>query len=212
MVGVSAQTIRNWEIGRHEPQLDSIDKLANCYQVTADALLHEDGTRPAEPRNSAVRYNRILIDPERLEQARLDANMTRAEVEQVTGIGRHAIGRYERGDANPRPGALQILATVYQQPLESFGRGGFFTREERAVLGLPVEEEHRQRPSDDEPFHIVMGALDYAKPDLTVNDAEHIAEFIRFIHQGAKTRRENLERSRRNRPATRGSVTQEPQP
>ena len=208
IVGTSAQSIRNWEIGRHEPQQDSIEKLASCYDVAPESLLHDQGSDPVELWNNAVRYNRIIIDPERLRQARTDANMTRMDVENITGIGRYAMGRYERGETNPRPGALAILARVYDKPIEWFGRGGYLTREEKAVLGVSTDADGDAPPPEGEAMNLVMNALEGIRRTLTLEQARSIADYIRFIEQSEITKRQNLERNREWRSAMAAQLEQ----
>ena len=41
-LGVTKQTISNWEKGKRTPDIDSLVKLANIYQVTLDSLIGID--------------------------------------------------------------------------------------------------------------------------------------------------------------------------
>ena len=43
LIGVSYQTISNWEKGVTEPDINSIKKLASYFKVTTDYLLEQDG-------------------------------------------------------------------------------------------------------------------------------------------------------------------------
>ena len=43
LIGVSYQTISNWEKGITEPDINSIKKLASYFKVTTDYLLEQDG-------------------------------------------------------------------------------------------------------------------------------------------------------------------------
>ena len=43
LIGVSYQTISNWEKGITEPDINSIKKLASYFQVTTDYLFEQDG-------------------------------------------------------------------------------------------------------------------------------------------------------------------------
>ena len=45
-IGVSIQTISNWEKGETEPDLKSLVKLAELYNVTLDYLLYRDDYQP----------------------------------------------------------------------------------------------------------------------------------------------------------------------
>jgi transcriptional regulator with XRE-family HTH domain len=40
--GISVNTIQNWEIGRHQPRLDALPKLAAALGVGVEALLASD--------------------------------------------------------------------------------------------------------------------------------------------------------------------------
>lgn len=42
LIGVSYQTISNWEKGTTEPDINSIKKLASYFKVTTDYLLEQD--------------------------------------------------------------------------------------------------------------------------------------------------------------------------
>ena len=42
LIGVSYQTISNWEKGATEPDINSIKKLASYFKVTTDYLLEQD--------------------------------------------------------------------------------------------------------------------------------------------------------------------------
>lgn len=41
-LGVTKQTISNWEKGKRTPDIDSLVKLANLYEVTLDTLTGSD--------------------------------------------------------------------------------------------------------------------------------------------------------------------------
>lgn len=41
-LGVTKQTISNWEKGKRSPDIDSLIKLANLYEVTLDTLTGSD--------------------------------------------------------------------------------------------------------------------------------------------------------------------------
>ena len=182
LADTSTQTIRNWEAGRHEPDPNAVARLARYYGVSPESILYGDGSQPSQPMHTSLRYNRLLIDPEKMEQARREADMARSAVEKVTGISVAAIGRYERGEANPRADTLETLANVYNKPLEWFTPRGYFTPEERSLLNLPPDGGAVGRQPEDEPVAVVLLALENAKPDLTIENARTIAEFIRFTH------------------------------
>lgn len=59
LLGVSTQSVRNWEAGRTEPGAEVKSRLAALYQVSVDSLLSEDTPAEAEPQDG--------LDPEQAE-------------------------------------------------------------------------------------------------------------------------------------------------
>ena len=114
-IGVTAQTIRNWETGRNEPSSKAFASLASLYllhpeELRADAQLLPDNTHRTQARQ------RIDVDPQTLIRARNDAGLTQEAASSRSGIHISSIKRYERGNAKPTRTALQRLALIYGKP------------------------------------------------------------------------------------------------
>ena len=62
----------------------------------------------------------IDINGERLRRARRQANLTQEQVAERAGVNRNTISGYETGRVRPSMLALNMLATIYGKPVESF--------------------------------------------------------------------------------------------
>lgn len=64
-----------------------------------------------------------MFEPARLTQARILAELTKAELAEEIGVSAAAIGQYEAGVARPRPDLLPVLARMLRVPLDFFASG-----------------------------------------------------------------------------------------
>ena len=181
-VGSTAQTIRNWETARNEPPPWAITKLAERYNVTEDSLL-DDLTSPMGPPRSGLsfQHGRIPVDGHRLSQARRDAGYTQTGVVDMTGINISAIRRYERGISHPSARALQTLATIYNKPAGWFTTLGYFTEDEQARFDAATTLTMRPGNETDP----VLATYNVARPDLSDDAKQRIANFIVLTRQQA---------------------------
>lgn len=181
-IGTSTQTIRNWEAGRHEADPQAVAALAEFYGVTTNSLLYGEGNDAVRLMQTSLRGDQILIDSEKLRQARLGAKMSLPEVTRLTGISPFAIGLYEKGERYLPAGTMEALSGIYGQPLESFTPRGYFTPEELQLLDLPAQGDGPGGGEEAQPITLILDALLIAKDDLTMENARTIVEFIRFTH------------------------------
>ena len=117
---VSAQTVRNWEAGRTEPSPGDIQRLAIFYDVQPEMIANPNRVDPITLFTGRMRYNRVPVNGPKLLAAREEAGLTQAEAATKAGIGTSALGRYERGNANPTPDALEKLADLYGKQADWF--------------------------------------------------------------------------------------------
>ncbi|TWD82081.1 Zn-dependent peptidase ImmA (M78 family) [Kribbella amoyensis] len=68
------------------------------------------------------------FDPARLTQARVLAELTKAELSEAIGVSAAAIGQYEAGASRPRPDLIPRLASTLNVPAEYFAAGRPFGR------------------------------------------------------------------------------------
>ena len=90
---------------------------------------------------------RTLPSIERLRQARIEAGLTQETVGERAGLTRTSVSRYESGIAPPSELALNMLATIYNKPVE-----WFFGKEEKPQrLPPPPNDEAPESAAQSEP-------------------------------------------------------------
>ena len=181
-VGVSAQSVRNWEVGRSEPKEDKLERLAELFGTNADAIVsgtHETFPDPQSPGP----YNRVNVDPKKMLFARQQCRMSQAQVEAQSGVARTNIGRYENGKTKPTPPSLSALASVYRKPPSWFlvqdkpdPTGANSSTDDNTSAGIDYEN---QRP---EMMDEAMQTYVIARPDLSDRAIGTISDFIAFVH------------------------------
>ena len=75
---------------------------------------------------STIPSNRTEPIPARLRRARMEKGLTQEEVGERAGLARNSISTYESGTVFPSQLALNMLATLYERPVE-----WFFDKEEQ---------------------------------------------------------------------------------
>ena len=182
-VGTIAQTVRNWETGRHEPSPATIKQLAELYNVDERTLLEDldPAIRPA-PETLGFRYDRVVVAPKKLAQARKDTGLTQTEIADMLGLSPSAIRRYEAGIANPSTKGLQILSDIYGQPAGWFTDKGYFTEDESTRFAQSVILQLER----DSPDELIRKTYAEIKSDLSDAAKLRILNFIRFTHDAER--------------------------
>ena len=165
-IGVTGQSVRNWETGRTEPTQETIESLASLYnlhpqELRADIpLLH--------PTNHAAHSKkRIEVDPLILVQARRAAGLTQSDASSHSALNISSIRRYEQGSARPTRKALQRLALIYGKPPSW------------------LDPEYPTAVTVLEPAQLDVALHIYLElqPDLTAPSIKAIAEFTLLTYQ-----------------------------
>ena len=180
VTGVTIKTIQNWEMGRTEPPAWAIRKLAEAYETSENELLR-DLASPFGPPRPDLRfpYDRVIVDPPKLSQARKDSGLTQQEVADKTGLSVSAIRRYERGIANPTTRTLRNLSDIYGKQAGWFTARGHFTEEERQRF----EASTTWIPPADSRSDLVTDGYGQIRDDLPEDAKEQILEFMLSIHR-----------------------------
>ena len=176
---MSTQTVRNWEAGRTEPSIEHVRRLAIYYDVQLEIIDEAHRESPREVFGWRMRYNRVPVIATKLLAACEEARLTQGEAATRAGIGKSALGRYERGRANPTPDTLERLAKLYGRPADWFASMSPIIDS----LHWPASGAVRERERSP-----VIQAYRDAQADLTEEAEEQIADFIRFIHARIKNR------------------------
>ena len=163
---VTAQTVRNWEAGRHEPTQEAIARLASLYSIQSRELRTEvptphDGAPVSNP------HQRVRVAPQLLVQARRDAGLPQAKAAEQAGINTSSLRRYEHGKARPTKATLRRLALAYGKPPHW------------PDPEPPIETAAAEPPHMDEALRTYLRI----QPDLDEESVSVIASFILFIHQ-----------------------------
>ena len=165
-VDVSAQTIRNWEAGRHEPAQEDIERLAFLYCVQFRQLM-EGSPPPGTKVRQRDKDRRVRVAPGTLVQARKEAGLSQARAAEQAGIEIASLRRYEHGKSRPTTTTLRRLAIAYGKP------------ESWAEPEAPMETAVAEPPHMDD----VLRAYLKVQPDLDEESVSLIAGFILFAHQ-----------------------------
>ena len=177
-LGVSTQTIRNWESGRSEPSEENKQKLAEKYGVEVGdfAAFYE------EFYSYRVTRERPVINAKLLRLARQDAGFTQAQAAEMVGVNRNTIVRYENGTSRPSPKTLRKLSEIYgKTPRWFFGAG--------SASSSTAEGDHAGQHDTATPAGRARVALELAiseAPDAVIDGiARRIGE-ARLLHSLAK--------------------------
>ncbi len=165
-LGVTGQTVRNWETGRNEPSKESLDSLASLFNIHPEELKTESRTLSSQAHLNGSRQ-RIQVDPLTLIQARKDAGLSQETASSRSGINITSIRRYERGNAKPTRGALQRLALIYNKP----------------PLWLDPESPNGARLLQPEHLDPALRVYLDLQPELTGASIREIGKFILATHQ-----------------------------
>ena len=170
-LGLSAQTIRNWEAGRHEPTQGDIGNLASLYCVQSQQI-REGSLPPGIKVRQRDTEQRVRVDPELLVQARRDAGLPQAKAAEQAGINTSSLRRYEHGKARPTKGTLRRLAIAYGKP-------PYWPDPEP-----PIETSAAEPPHMDDALRAYLKV----QPDLDEESVSLIADFIVFAHRRLMSR------------------------
>lgn len=108
-LGVSTQTVRNWESGRVEPSEEHKRRLGELLgeQLGDFAVFYEDLHSYNPKRNEPV------VNGRSLREARRESGLTQAQAAETVGVNRNSIVRYENGASRPLPKILEQLSRLY---------------------------------------------------------------------------------------------------
>ena len=120
----------------------------------------------------------------------------------MTGINISAIRRYERGISHPSARALQTLATIYNKPAGWFTPLGYFTEDEQARFDAATTIRIRPGSEVDPVLATLDTTYNVARPDLSDDAKQRIANFIVLTRQQARSGPNPLLRPNANRSAS----------
>ena len=138
-MGVSAQTVRNWEAGRNEPTGEATKAIAALYGVPYEELQDRaEETRPED--RPCGPHGPVKVDAIRLKTARRASGFTQKEAAERSGSSLFSIRRYEQGVSQPSDTVLNVLAVTYERQVRWFIQGN---SHEQGVEAMPMDEALR---------------------------------------------------------------------
>lgn len=98
-VNKSESTVRMWELGKSEPDIDTIILLAKSFDVSIDKLFNYNQDKYA--------FN------QRLKELRAKRNLSQQALADKIGISKSSINMYERGEREPSIETLKVFADFF---------------------------------------------------------------------------------------------------
>ena len=179
---VSTQTVRNWEAGRTEPSRSDKERLASLYNKPVEWFFSEEADSSPDSKD-AVRQPGLppVSVCRRLRQARTDLEMTIEDAAHLAGLAAQMLRRYETRQRELPESVLSTLAEIYNRSVD------WFWEDDPEFPPLTPEEIAANR-------ELVMSepmlALRAASADLDDEDMGDIADYIRFVRDRDRRRRE----------------------
>lgn len=107
ILNIDQTTVSKWEVGKAIPDYDTLQRLADFYNVSVDYLLGRENKHFVSP---TFEQNTALT---RLKELRESKNLTQAKLAEILGVGRTTITMYEKGAIVPPADILQKLANYF---------------------------------------------------------------------------------------------------
>lgn len=136
IIGISRARYSHYENGRSEPDTDTLQKIADFYQVSIDWLL--TGRESMVPR---------MIVTQNLPRIRERYNLSHEEIAQLANVDSHTVQKWETGDKTPSNTQLkqinEYLSNNYLEYAHAYIDGVHGT-------GVPVLSMESPKFSNDE--------------------------------------------------------------
>ena len=173
-LGVTPQSVRNWESGRSEPAEETVGRLAGLYGILPAQLF---GQAPEQPPDDGEQPpdQRVGVEPRLLQEARRTSGLSQAEASEQAGVSIVSLRRYEQGTVRPTRAMMMRLALIYEKPVAWFR-----------------PDDGQGQPEPELPnMDRAMRAYLLAQPDLSPGSVDSIADFILFTHNRQMKRERN---------------------
>lgn len=105
-LGVAQSAVGGWESGKREPGLDSLQEIANLFDVTVDYLLGRDTTNSRQE-------NLKKIVSERIRKERENKGLSQLELAEFLGISNTTLSQYENAQRMPSDDVKIKLAEIF---------------------------------------------------------------------------------------------------
>ena len=179
-LGVSTQTVRNWESGRVEPSGENKQRLGELLgeQVGDFAAFYEDLHSDNPKRKKPILNGRLL------REARREAGFTQAQAAERVGVNRNSLVRYENGASQPLPEILEQLSQLYVKSPNWFYGDGY-------KLHSTTAGEHARESDATTPAGKARISLELAISEMTDEEIAKITGHIgrsRLLYRAANAK------------------------
>lgn len=113
-LNVRNTTVSAWEVGASEPDLTTLLRIAEFFNVTVDELLDgvsSDGFDKNDINTQNIHMNNLKL-------LRKKHQMTQQQVADAIGIGMQAYAYYEKEERDPSPATLCKLADLFNVTID----------------------------------------------------------------------------------------------
>ncbi|QDK70744.1 helix-turn-helix domain-containing protein [Lactococcus protaetiae] len=113
-LGISQPNYQQWESGKRSPSGETLERLADYFQVSTDYLLgrtkEKEIFRGKLPKLQMAEEAAFI---ERLKRLRKERNLRQVDIADKLGINQVAYGRIELGIVKPKVKHLRVLSEFY---------------------------------------------------------------------------------------------------
>ncbi|QDK70154.1 helix-turn-helix domain-containing protein [Lactococcus protaetiae] len=117
-LGMTQQNYQKWESGKSSPSGETLDKLADYFQVSTDYLLGRTKEEVFRGKLPKLQMAEEIDFTERLKRLRKGRNLRQVDIAEKLGIKQVAYGRIELGIVKPKVKHLRVLSEFYNVSID----------------------------------------------------------------------------------------------
>lgn len=175
-LGFSRGKLANYEQGTRQPDFDTLEKIADFFDVSTDYLLgREDSQINQETSNSPT------VLGKRLRSLRKEKKLTQQDLASFINVTHVSISGYESGRRSPDTDTLQKLADFFNVTTDYLlGRSDIKNPEEITYAGIKNDEYAALTPYQKEVMDFFMNSESLSFHDKPENLLDALEEFEIF--------------------------------
>lgn len=139
-LGISFQSIAQWENGIRNPKYESLQRIAFALNIPVDSLMGAHCQRSADQMT-------VMVLGQRIAEARKQVNLTQEQLAAKCGLATITVRQYESGKRQPRLEQLETIASALGWTLSQFVATPQATRKKVNEMNATTERQ-KQREQD----------------------------------------------------------------
>lgn len=187
-VGISGSTIGSFEKGVSSPSLPELEILSHFFNMPIDhfwkdTIISQEEDAASSLDKEAFFKNRNWQIGQKLNEARLDLDITYEEITDKTGVTYGRMKRFETGETPIPLPELELLSNTLKIPMAEFFEqessiGQWISAQENIdqFLSLPIDIQHFVTKPTNQPYIEVAQKLSQLSADQLRTIAESILE------------------------------------